>query len=590
MGRSVSSPRSANSDAELLGFGLAGLAALAVAVAWAAALATAAWAGGVAPPRSPVAFVLAVLNATYTWTVADSVATGLLTLVVVAVVVLVARTVMARRGRDHVDHRARRLSRSPGVNRYTGGGPSRLGGVAGPPIGRVLPGGSSVLRATWEDEIIEISGPRTGKTTSRAIPAILAAPGVVVVTSNKRDVVDATRGMRETKGPVWLFDPQRLASGAPTWWWDPLSYVSDVRTARKLAAVWSATSRPHDARADSYFDPAGEELLAMMLLAAAGAGRPVSDVYNWLTDANNDTPRELLAEQGQRMWERGMEMQQSLPEKQRAGVYGTAQKFVAFLADREVLAWVTDPEGTRPRFDATAFTEGTLYSLSKEGEGSSAPLVTALTAAVLEAAEHRASLCPGGRLPVPMLGVLDEAANVCPWKNLPDLVSHYGSRAIVLMTILQSWSQGVSAWGEHGMRKLWGASNVRIYGGGVSDREFLETLSALCGDYEADTRSTSHSARSGRTNSVSTRKERVFDVASLGAMPEWRALVLLSGARPVLVRSEPWWQGPHTEAVQASIARFDPTAEAVSAPPAPGRSQDRRRTAASTPDAKAVAE
>jgi hypothetical protein len=39
--------------------------------------------------------------------------------------------------------------------------------------------------------------------------------------------------------------------------------------------------------------------------------------------------------------------------------------------------------------------------------------------------------------------LLDEAANVCRWRDLPNLYSHYGSRGIVLMTILQSWSQGV---------------------------------------------------------------------------------------------------------------------------------------------------
>lgn len=47
-----------------------------------------------------------------------------------------------------------------------------------------------------------------------------------------------------------------------------------------------------------------------------------------------------------------------------------------------------------------------------------------------------------GRLATPLLGILDEAANVCRWKALPDQYSHYGSRGI----ILQSWSQGVEVW------------------------------------------------------------------------------------------------------------------------------------------------
>lgn len=49
-------------------------------------------------------------------------------------------------------------------------------------------------------------------------------------------------------------------------------------------------------------------------------------------------------------------------------------------------------------------------------------------------------------------------------RELPNLHSHYGSRSIVLMTILQSWSQGAKVWGESGMRKLWSASNDKVVG------------------------------------------------------------------------------------------------------------------------------
>ena len=123
----------------------------------------------------------------------------------------------------------------------------------------------------------------------------------------------------------------------------------------------------------------------------------------------------------------------------------------------------------------------TLYSLSKEGKGTAGPLVTALTAATVEAAEELATTQPGGRLAVPLLGVLDEAANVCCWHGLPDLYSHYGSRGIVLMTILQSWSQGVEVWGRDGMRKLWSAFNIAVYGGGVKEPEFLGEFSRMVG-------------------------------------------------------------------------------------------------------------
>jgi len=142
---------------------------------------------------------------------------------------------------------------------------------------------------------------------------------------------------------------------------------------------------------------------------------------------------------------------------------------------------------------------GTLYSLSKEGKGSTGALVAGLTVAVTQAAEEYAKRSPAGRLPVPLLAVLDEAANVCRWPELPNLYSHCGSRGICLLTMLQSWSQGVEVWGRDGMRKLWSAATIKLYGGGVSEVDFLADLSQLIGEFTQHTTSVSH-AKGGRTN------------------------------------------------------------------------------------------
>ena len=57
------------------------------------------------------------------------------------------------------------------------------------------------------------------------------------------------------------------------------------------------------------------------------------------------------------------------------------------------------------------------------------------------------------------------------------MYSHFGSRGIVVDTLLQSWSQGTARWGDAGMKKLWSAANVAVYGGGVKEKEFLSLLS-----------------------------------------------------------------------------------------------------------------
>ncbi len=526
---------------------------------------------GVALPRDPFTMVFGLLGGDLPWPgVAGWWVLGGVAFLVILLALAVG-WVLHRWGasRTRVDRAAAYMGIGRDVQSLTRknaqASAQRLGveGSLGVPIGRAVSSGQ-VLYGSWEDMHLDIWGPRTGKTTSRAVPAILDAPGAVLVTSNKRDVVDTTRDVRATSGPVWVFDPQAIAGEEPTWWWNPLSYVTDEVKAAKLAEHFAAGSRDPGARTDAYFDPAGQDLLAGLLLAAALDDRAITDVYTWLTRPTDDTAVEILRDAGFTLTADQVAGVVDAPEKQRGGVYGTAQQMASCLTNRPVSAWVT-PRGaadTRPHFDPGSFVRdgGTLYSLSKEGRGTAVPLVTALTVAVVEAAEDLAARSPKGRLATPMVCVLDEAANVCRWRELPNLYSHYGSRGIVIMTILQSWSQGVEVWGESGMKKLWSAANVKVYGGGVSEASFLEDLSRTIGDYDRLSSSTT-SGRGQRTVSQQLHRERILDVADLAALPRGRAVVLASGNRPTLIRTQPWYTGPHADAVKASIAAHDPQAD-----------------------------
>ncbi|MFU8947698.1 type IV secretory system conjugative DNA transfer family protein [Mycetocola zhadangensis] len=168
----------------------------------------------------------------------------------------------------------------------------------------------------------------------------------------------------------------------------------------------------------------------------------------------------------------------------------------------------------------------------------------------------------------PTVGAASTHARIgpCRWHDLPDLYSHYGSRGIVLMTILQSWSQGVQVWGRDGMRKLWSASNIAVYGGGVKEPEFLNELSQMVRDYDKHTMSTSV-GRGNRSTSHQVQRERTVDIADLGALPRGRAVVFASGAPATLVETVPWMRGPHADAVRASIKAHDPSARAAATVP-----------------------
>jgi len=282
------------------------------------------------------------------------------------------------------------------------------------------------------------------------------------------------------------------------------------------------------------------------------------------------------------------------PEKQRGGVFGTALQMVNCLTNPAVTRWVTRPavgQGTPPppQFDPAAFVASTdtLYSLSREGRGSAGPLVTALTVAVCRAAEQHAIGSPGGRLATPLVAVLDEAANVCRWRDLPNLYSHYGSRGILLATFVQSPSQGLQLWGRHGWNTLLDSANVLVYAGGVKDAGFLGELSQLLGTYEAPTRSVSR-GRGGHTTSSATRLEPILSVADLQALPLGRAVILSSGSRPTLVKTVPYWEGRHAGTLTALEASETAAASAPAVPAGPagavaGPGQVRDRPARRSP-------
>lgn len=522
-------------------------------------------------PGNPIALPIELARGRQRWPGWPSTAVAAVE-VIVAVVLATVAVRLRERGvgrRRPVDQAARHMGRRSDLHALTAAGvqasAQRLLGSAsteagrnGTLLGRMVRGGSW-LYASLEDTLAAIWGPRTGKTTSLVIPMVLAAPGAVLTTSNRRDVLDATRLPRSRSGEVWVFDPQAVAGEEPTWWWDPLETVTTVTEARKLGGHFAAASRPPDAKRDAFFDPAGEDLLANLLLAAAVSGGTLLTVYEWLTDPVDRAPERALRAAAHHLPARAVAGVISSPEKLRGSVYATAMQMASCLIEPGVTRWVTPPARSLPQLHPEEFAASTdtLYALSREGEGTAAPLVTALCAAVLEAAERLAARSAHGRLPVPLVAALDEVANVCRIRALPDLYSHYGGRGIILLAVLQSWSQGVEVWGEKGMAKLWSSANIKTYGGGVSEPAFLDTISRLVGDRDVSTRSTSWS-RGVRSTSYATRRDRVLDVAQLGSLPRGRAVLIASGLPPTLIKPMPWHAGPHAAEVRASLAQHDP--------------------------------
>ncbi|MEV3965897.1 TraM recognition domain-containing protein [Nocardia sp. NPDC050193] len=464
--------------------------------------------------------------------------------------------------------------------------------LPGPPLGVTVTAGVA-LHVPAELGVTIAAGTRTGKTMAWAIPAVLSAWGPCLATSNKPDLYRHTVYGREQRGRIWLSDLQAV-TGKPEcgFWVDLLAQVAGLPAARKLvsffvSAATGSAAQAANAKVDSYFDGGAQELLSLYAFAAACAGGDLLHVAEWLGRDQDQTPALILRHYGHpRPAERILEAQ-ALYARQRDGLYDMARRFLNVTSDEAYARMVTPPRrkilrasevpaddgsGTMttaldiaeettvnhalPEFKPVEFvtSHDTLYALSMAGPDGATPLTSALVGQILEAALNTARARPDGRLAVPLLAVLDEAANCARIGELPSYYTYAGGCGIILMTILQVLEQGEDLWGVNGLKTM-RAQSIEVYGGGIADTGYLEHWQAMTGQHDVADRSRSHGA-GGVNRTLTWRPEPILDIAQLAALAKDRALVRLPGHGPVLVRKV-WWQDTeYAPLIAASLAHF----------------------------------
>ncbi|MBQ0827514.1 type IV secretory system conjugative DNA transfer family protein [Streptomyces tagetis] len=416
-------------------------------------------------------------------------------------------------------------------------------------LGDLMPNGPE-LRSSHEDVELDLMAPRAGKSTGIAVPRVLRAQGAVLLTSNKSDVYAVTRAEREKAGTVWTFDPQGIAHSPRAMWWNLLGECHTTEGARRLAGHFVASVNDDSAKKDFWISAAQNTLTALFLAAARG-GAPVRELLGWLADPADRTPVDLLRDAGLVAMAEQLQGTVRGAVETRDGIYETARQTVSCLLDPEILAWVT-PDPRLPEFRPERHVLGhdTLYLLSKDGGGSAAGVIAGLADATMRAGVVAAERM-GGRLDPPLTAVLDEAANVCRISDLPDLYSHFGSRGINVVTLLQSYRQGARVWGEIGMDALWSAATVKLLGAGLDDADFVQKISTLVGQYDVRTPTVSR-GKEGTSRSYSYRQESVLPPDRIRALPKGTALLLATGVRPALIRLRPWYKEPGAGAISAA--------------------------------------
>lgn len=414
--------------------------------------------------------------------------------------------------------------------------------------------GHSRGRGIWasvEDSILVIGPPRSGKGLHLVVNAILDAPGAVVTTSTRPDNIAATIGARRARGPVAVFDPQRLTAGigevrGAGVRWSPVRGCEDPLTAMIRATGLASSTGLSSGGTESggFWEGRARAVLQALLHAAALDHLPTRALFEWSLSATAamDAVGILASHRGAAPgWADSLHgMIQSDP-RTRDSIWMAVSQAMASLADPQVLDAVSPAPGEE--FDPSHFltNDGTLYLLATgAGAGAAWPLVAAFMEDLTETARHLAASMPGTRLDPPLLLALDEIGNLAPLPSLPVLMAEGGGTGITTMPVLQSLAQARAKWGEHAASTIWDASIVKVILGGASASKDLQELSVLIGERDEQSDTVTISDYGARSIQRSTQRRYVMPPERIRMLPFGTGLVLLRSAPPIAVDLRPW--------------------------------------------------
>ncbi len=401
--------------------------------------------------------------------------------------------------------------------------------------------------ASVEDSILLLGPPRSGKGIHIVINAILDAPGAVITTATRPDNIAATLTERQRRGPVAVFDPQRLAGSPPTGLrWSPVRGCEDPLTAMiRATGLASATGlSTGGVESGGFWEGKTRTALQALLHAAALDNRSPGELFSWTlsppaaADAVAILASNPIAAPG---WADSLESMIHSDPRTRDSIWMGVSLALSCLADPRVLHAVSPRPGEH--FDPGQFltNNGTLYLLATgTGAGASWSLVAAFIEDLVETARHLAAASPGARLDPPLLMALDEIGNLSPLPSLPVLMAEGGGTGVTTMPVLQSLSQARDTWGDHAAGAIWDASIVKIILGGGSSARDLQDLSALVGERDEHTDTISVGDYGSRSLQRSTRRVPVMPPEAIRTLPFGTALVLLRSAPPLVTDLRPW--------------------------------------------------
>jgi type IV secretory pathway TraG/TraD family ATPase VirD4 len=418
-----------------------------------------------------------------------------------------------------------------------------------PPF-RILLGykGRAWVSAPRQVGTLVIGPPRSGKTTGVIIPNVLTWDGPVVITSTRRDVLDACHVGRSQRGTVWCFDPVGVvASSVPPTVrrldWSPLRGSVQFDTALSRSRALLAGSMEGTESRD-HWRARGTQLLGALLHAAALARLPMSTVVEWVQSARLDAARHVLTEANAVHALAVVQGIAATPDRERGSIWSAVAGCLAPFDDSTVLA-SADRAAACP-FDAAKFLqqpEALFIVAPSDGSTPLAPLVVGLVEEVREAALRESNRT--GALDLPLLLALDEVATICPLPSLPQIMAEGGGRNMPVLAVLQDLSQAAERWSREVADSLMTLAGAKLILPGVGDADLLKRIETLVGNewVEQVSRSLTSSGWFSGSWSWGTYRTEIerprMPAGSVRRLPPGRALMIIGEGSAKLIRLEP---------------------------------------------------
>lgn len=359
--------------------------------------------------------------------------------------------------------------------------------AGGPRLCR-LAGTGSPIHATVEDSVLIIGPQGSGKTAGFMNAAVADAPGSVISTSTKPDVLMDTVALRMTDGRrVHVFDPQESAHWPEALRWSPVRGCENPVTAMVRAAGFAEGAKTGKGVTNGdFWSGQTTAVLRCYLHAAAIGGLTISDVLRWSRNPRDEEPISILRERGAPAgWADELLEQGTASNNQVGSVWAGVRRAFDCLSDPRVLRACSP--GPHEEFSPVDFLQGgeTLYLLgTNKGQSSLAPLITAMIEDIIEVARELAAQSPGQRLPKLLTLALDEVANIAPLPSLPFVLGDGRGQGIQTLAVLQSLAQARARWGIEEADIIWDTCTCRMILPGMGNQKDAKMISDLLGQFD----------------------------------------------------------------------------------------------------------